>query len=115
MALLGLFQTYNQQGKTLDRFNLEFCDNATTAVMDNVEYNKHSAQHANFTAWIMSTATMMDGIKHLFFATDVIVDDTMQQFSMALQLNKSLQSIWLLIPLMETSAWALAEAIGMAC
>jgi hypothetical protein len=61
---------------------------------------------------IVSSALMLDCVKHLFLASDENQDDLMIRFSITLRINTSLQSVWLLIPFTESSAAALGEGLA---
>ena len=54
---------------------------------------------------------MMDGVKSLFLAMDQPRDEIISRLATTLRINTSLMSLWLLVPLTETSAMALADAL----
>lgn len=54
---------------------------------------------------------MMDGVKNLFLALDQPREDIISRMATTLRINTSLVSLWLLVPMTESSAKALADAL----
>ena len=78
-------------GRTWDRLNLEFCE--------------------GYFDLVILTALTMDCVRNIFLATDQAHEETLDKFAAVLRINKSLQSLWLLIPVTEHTAGAMGEAL----
>jgi hypothetical protein len=89
--VLDLFRISSRSGRVWDRVNLEFCSGPIDLMV--------------------TSAMMMDCIKHLFLASDQTQDDLMERFSTTLRVNASLKSLWLLIPMTEKSAACLGNGL----
>ena len=93
-ALVDLFRTTSRfNGRVFDKLSIEFCDGFGIDL-------------------VVTTALVMDSVKNLFLAMDQADDDIIIcRLATTLRVNTSLLSLWLLVPLTETSAIALADAI----
>ena len=91
-AMIDLFRSTARYGRVFDKLSIEFCDGYGVDL-------------------ILTAALMMDGIKSLFLAMDQARDDVISRLATTLRINTSLLSLWLLVPLTETSAMALADAL----
>jgi hypothetical protein len=91
-AVIDLLRTTSHFGRVWERLNLEFCEGPVDL--------------------IISAATLLDSVKHLFLASDEQQDDTIARFATTLRINTSLQSLWLLLPFTETSAGHLGDALA---
>jgi hypothetical protein len=90
--MVDLFRTASRCGRVFDKLSLEFCDGFGVDL-------------------IITAALMMDGIKYLFLAMDRPRDDIISRMATTLRINTSLLSLWLLVPLTEEAAAALADAL----
>lgn len=90
--MVDLFRSTSRYGRVFDKLSLEFCDGFGVDL-------------------IITAALMMDGIKNLFLAMDRPRDDIIGRLATILRINTSLLSLWLLVPLTETAATALADAL----
>lgn len=91
-GVVDLFRRTARYGRVFDRLTVEFCDGFGVDL-------------------IITTPLILDGIKHLFVATDSPEEDLVSRISTTLRVNTSLLSLWLLIPFTEASATALAGAL----
>jgi hypothetical protein len=91
-AMISLFRTTARYGRIFERLTIEFCDGYGVDL-------------------IVTAALMMDGIKSLFLAMDQPRDEIISRLATTLRINTSLLSLWLLVPLTEISAMALADAL----
>ncbi|KAG7358999.1 leucine rich repeat LRR-containing protein [Nitzschia inconspicua] len=91
-AMGDLFRSTSRYGRVFDKLSIEFCDGFGTDL-------------------IITSALMMDGIKNLFLAMDRPRDDVISRLATILRVNTSLISLWLLVPMTETSATAIADAL----
>lgn len=92
-AVIDLFKTTSKYGRVWDKLNIEFCEGPVDL--------------------IVSSATLLDCIKHLFLASDEKQDDVISKFATTLRINTSIQSLWLLIPFTEITADLLGEALAV--
>jgi hypothetical protein len=91
-AMVDLFRSTSRYGRVFEKLSMEFCEGFGLDL-------------------IMTSALMMDGIKSLFLAMDRPRDDILSRLAIVLRINTSLLSLWLLVPMTETSATALADAL----
>lgn len=91
-AVVDLFRRTSQYGRVFDRLSVEFCEGFGVDLM-------------------LTTPMILDGIKHLFVATDTPHEGLVGRVATTLRVNTSLLSLWLLVPITETSAAALAGAL----
>jgi hypothetical protein len=92
-AVVDLFRRTSRYGRVFDRLSVEFCDGFGVDL-------------------IVTSALLLDGIRHLFLATDTPDDGGLVgRISTTVRGNTSLLSLWLLVPITEASATALAGAL----
>jgi hypothetical protein len=91
-GVVDLFRRTSRYGRVFDRLSVEFCDGFAIDLM-------------------ITTPLILDGIKHLFIATDTPEEALVGRIATTLRLNTSLLSLWLLLPFTEASASALAGAL----
>lgn len=90
-SVIDLFRISSRYGRVWERLNLEFCEGPVDLVIN--------------------AAMMMECVKHLFLASDRKQEEVMVRLSSTLRINTSLQSLWLLIPVTESCASTLGEAL----
>jgi hypothetical protein len=78
-------------GRTWDRINLEFCE--------------------GYFDLVVLTALTLDCVRNIFLATDHANEEILDKFAGILRINKSLQSLWLLVPVTESTAAAMGECL----
>lgn len=90
-ALVDLFRCTSRYGRVFDHLSLEFC--------------------TGYVDLVVTSALIVDGVKHLFLALDAPNDDLFSRLTTTMRVNASLQSLSLLIPFTVPNAMALAEAL----
>jgi hypothetical protein len=84
-AVIELLQSF---GRTWEKLNFEFCQGQVDVVLQ--------------------AALVLNCVKHVFLASDAPQEEIMAKFGTLLRINKSLTSLWLLIPI----SVGVAESLG---
>jgi hypothetical protein len=87
-AVVELLQSF---GRTWEKLNFEFCEGQVDVVLQ--------------------AALCLNCVKHVFLASDSPQDEAMTKFGTLLRINKSLTSLWLLIPISSHVASALGDSL----
>jgi hypothetical protein len=87
-AVVELLQSF---GRMWEKLNFEFCEGQVDVVLQ--------------------AALCLNCVKHVFFASDAPQEDLMAKFGTLLRINKSLNSLWLLIPVSPSAAASLGDSL----